>query len=209
MTYLGTTSTNDAIDEIIKNDPKMNEEYLAFLRSYPKGLDEGYHDEDWVQSHYKDQYWLEAFTVDTYGFYWSGTQFDAIIVEVYDEMLEFDEGFYPYFSEGHFKKFAHLPHLFYHGTSSSLYTTIVKNGLTCENNIRNDKDSMNLVYLTISRLDAEKYAENAVRKFGGYPVKVYVSMPLEGLLPSIERTNKKYLFEEWVTDFVDPDDMIC
>ena len=208
MTYLGTTSTNDAIDKIIKNDPKMNAEYLDYLRSYPKGIDEGYHDEGWVQSHYEDQYWLEAFTVETYGFSWSGTQFDAIIIEAYDEKLEFDDEFYPYFSEGHFKKFAHLPHLFYHGTSSSLYTTIGKKGLCCENNIRNDKDSMNLVYLTIDRPAAEKYADDAVRKFGGYTVKIYVRIPIEGLLPSIEKTNKKYLFEEWVTDFVDPADII-
>lgn len=197
--FLGTDFVQQSIDEIIKDDPCMCAEYLKYLRSYPKGFDGEFHSEEWVQDHYEDQYWLENFTTETYGFGWSGSQFDAIRVEEYDEE-------YIYFSEGHYRRFSHLPHILYHGTSSKLLNRIHNEGLLSEGILKNEKESSELVYLTFNRSKAVSvYADKSTEKFGGEPVCLLICTLMDDLYPSIDCKNSTYPFEEWVTDFIDPE----
>ena len=58
MKIADTDYTQDEIDEIVKNDPEMNAEYLDWLKHYPADFEQEINSEEWVQEHYEDRYWL-------------------------------------------------------------------------------------------------------------------------------------------------------
>ena len=180
------------ISTIIKSNQELNATYSSWLFDWCDG------DRKEVQENYEDNGYLETFLEEEF----------SITIEDQKNAITIDN---PHYTNVYSKFFEHLPHLFYHGTTSSFVDDIKNQGLKPNQKTGNHSwpDSSNAVFLTIDRLDAYNiYATKAVQKYGGEPSIIEIALPLTSVTTDHDDADLSSGWKQFMIERINPQTIV-